>query len=156
MVSQHAAYEDHKDDLWKGRSMTDCEVIPHKTLKWYWGQHGVSGALTKHIQNVYTSKIFAGSNIDRDLKSTHDALKPGAINGKINGCFQSDVSEKQRVCKRAKWTPSKRKRTGNSKICFRLYVVWIHKCANCNWWERTISLKWSNHFPLMRRDSGWL
>lgn len=30
------------------------------------------------------SKIFAGSNIDQDLKSTHDALKPGAINGKIN------------------------------------------------------------------------
>lgn len=33
------------------------------------------------------SKIFAGSNIDRDLKSTHDALKPGAIKGKINDAF---------------------------------------------------------------------
>lgn len=32
-VSQDAAYEDHKDGLRKGRSMTDCEVIPHKTLK---------------------------------------------------------------------------------------------------------------------------
>lgn len=33
------------------------------------------------------SKIFAGSNIDLDLKSTHDTLKPGVINGKINEAF---------------------------------------------------------------------
>lgn len=33
------------------------------------------------------SKIVAGSNIDQDLKSTHDALKPRTRNGKINDAF---------------------------------------------------------------------
>lgn len=33
------------------------------------------------------SKIFAGSNIDQNLKSTHDALKTRTINGKINDAF---------------------------------------------------------------------
>lgn len=135
-VSWGAAYEDHKDGLWKGRSMTDCEVIPHKTFKWYCGQHGVSGVFTKHIQNVYMSKIFAGSNIDRDLKSTHDALKPGAINGKINDTF-NQIFLRNNVCvkggKRKTAKPIKG-RIIHSKICIRLYIVWLHKCTGCIWW----------------------